>query len=149
MKWKTSTKELFENPDRLEKIVDYIIDNHQTKTHNKMFTGMFAVSSVDTLTKYYELFKAKDHKLKIATIFSYSANEENLNADGEITFDDEIAMQNSKTQTQQEKSWMSLLKITMTCLELSFRPKTASLFITIIMTLQSVLKTRILIFYWL
>ena len=65
-------KELFENPDRLEKIVDYIIDNHQTKTHNKMFTGMFAVSSVDTLTKYYELFKAKDHKLKIATIFSYS-----------------------------------------------------------------------------
>ena len=83
-------KELFENPDRLEKIVDYIIDNHQTKTHNKMFTGMFAVSSVDTLTKYYELFKAKDHKLKIATIFSYSANEENLNADGEITFDDEM-----------------------------------------------------------
>ena len=37
-----------------------------------MFTGMFAVSSVDTSIKYYEL-KAKDHKLKIATIFSYSA----------------------------------------------------------------------------
>ena len=98
-------KELFDNPDRLEKIVDYIIDNHQTKTHNNMFTGMFAVSSVDTLIKYYELFKAKYHKLKIATIFSYSANEENPNADGEITFDDEMfaVEENPKHKHRREK----------------------------------------------
>ena len=43
---------------------------------------MFAVSSIETLTKYYELFKSKEHKLKIATIFSFSANEDDKNADG-------------------------------------------------------------------
>ena len=84
-------KELFDNPDRLEKIVDYILDHHQTKTHNKMFTGMFAVSSVATLIKYYELFKTKDHQLKIATIFSYAGNEENTAADGTTTWEYDAA----------------------------------------------------------
>jgi type I restriction enzyme R subunit len=47
---------------------------------------MFCVSSVQTLIKYYELFKQKQvgavKPLKIATIFSYAANEEDLNANG-------------------------------------------------------------------
>ena len=34
------------------------------------------MSSVDNLIKYYDLFKSKDHNLKIATIYSYHANEE-------------------------------------------------------------------------
>jgi len=42
---------------------------------------MFCVSSVDTLIKYYDLFKKKDHKLKIATIFSYGTNEDDKGAD--------------------------------------------------------------------
>ena len=80
-------KELYDNEDRLELITDYILDYHNIKTHNKQFTAMFAVSSVSTLTRYYDLFKSKEHKLKIATIFSYGANEGDDSADGITTFD--------------------------------------------------------------
>jgi type I restriction enzyme, R subunit len=84
------TKELMESPKRLEKITDYILAHHDRKTHRKahknFFTGMFCVSSVDTLIKYYELFQKKKiegkHDLKIATIFSYAANEEDADANG-------------------------------------------------------------------
>lgn len=80
------TKELMEHPSRLEKIVDYIVAHHDRKTHSRNFTGMFCVSSVDTLIKYYELFKKKrlagEHSLNIATIFSYSANENDADANG-------------------------------------------------------------------
>ena len=76
------TKELIESEKRLSKITDYIIANHNRKTHNKAFTAMMAVGSIDALTKYYELFRAKEHDLKIATIFSYSANEDDKDADG-------------------------------------------------------------------
>jgi type I restriction enzyme R subunit len=81
-------KELMESPARLEKIVDYIIANHDRKTHGRTFTGMFCVSSVDTLIKYYDIFQRKKeegkHNLKIATIFSYAANEEDADANGFI-----------------------------------------------------------------
>ena len=80
------TKELMESDVRLEKITDYIIAQHNRKTHSKAFTGMFCVSSVPALIKYYELFAKKKaegkHNLKIATIFSYAANEEDPDADG-------------------------------------------------------------------
>ena len=82
------TKELLESQDRLEKIVDYILANHDRKTNSKEFTAMMTVSSVDMLIKYYEAFKAKEHNLKIATIFSYSANEDDKDATGIITLDE-------------------------------------------------------------
>ena len=83
------TQELYDNPQRLEMIARYIVDSHDTKTRNREFTAMFCVSSVDTLTQYYELFeKVQAEKqqqdeeqgrlfkpLTIATIFSYAANE--------------------------------------------------------------------------
>jgi type I restriction enzyme, R subunit len=75
-------KELMESDTRIEQITDYIIANHDRKTHSKEFTAMMCVSSVDMLIKYYELFKKKNHNLKIATIFSYSANEEDKDANG-------------------------------------------------------------------
>lgn len=82
------TKELMESPARLEKITDYILANHNRKTHNKEFTAMFCVSCIDTLIKYYELLqKKKDegkHSLKIATIFSYAANGDDADATGFI-----------------------------------------------------------------
>ena len=53
-------KELLESEGRLEKITDYIIHHHNSKTHNRIFTGLFCVSSIDTLTKYYEIFKHDD-----------------------------------------------------------------------------------------
>ncbi len=81
-------EELMESPARLEKIVDYIIAYHGKKTHNKEFTAMFCTSSIATLIKYYELFQRKkklgEHELKIATIFSYIANEDDADANGFI-----------------------------------------------------------------
>ncbi|MEP7198047.1 MAG: type I restriction endonuclease subunit R [Saprospiraceae bacterium] len=80
------TKELMESPKRLEKIADYIIANHNRKTHNRDFTAMFCVSSVETLIKYYDIFqKQKEegkHNLRIATIFSYATNEDDADANG-------------------------------------------------------------------
>jgi type I restriction enzyme R subunit len=76
------TKELLESPQRIGKIVDYIIANHDRKTHSRAFTAMMCVSSVDVLTQYYAQFKARQHPLKIATIFSYSANEDDKDANG-------------------------------------------------------------------
>lgn len=82
------TAELMESPKRLEDITDYIIANHDRKTHSSEFTAMFCINSVDALINYYELFKAKKeagkHNLKIATIFSYGTNEDDKDANGFI-----------------------------------------------------------------
>ncbi len=76
------TKELLEDKERVGKIVDYIIANHPRKTHAQEFNAMMCVSSVEMLIKSYEMFRSKEHKLKIASIFSYAANEEDKDADG-------------------------------------------------------------------
>ncbi len=87
-------KELMESPKRLEKIVDYIIANHDRKTHSREFTGMFCVSSTDMLVDYYDIFHQKKeegvHNLRVATIFSYVANDDDADANGYIP--DEMAM---------------------------------------------------------
>lgn len=84
----TETKETLENPKRLEKITDYILTHHAQKTKASEFTAMFCVNNIETLIKYYQLFKQKQSQttnpLKIATIFSYAANEENPQANGLI-----------------------------------------------------------------
>jgi type I restriction enzyme R subunit len=79
-------KELMESPKRLEKISDYILANHNRKTHNRDFTAMFCVNSVETLIKYYDILRRKKeegkHSLRIATIFSYATNEDDADANG-------------------------------------------------------------------
>ncbi len=82
------TKELLESDDRVEKITNYIIANHSRKTHAQEFTAMMCVSGIDMLSKYYELFKSKKHTLKVATIFSYSANEDDKDANGIYELDE-------------------------------------------------------------
>lgn len=78
-------------------IVDYIIANHDKKTHNKKYTAIFCVSGVPQLIEYYRLFKERReagvHDLKVATIFSYQANEEDKDAVGFIDEidDDEVS----------------------------------------------------------
>ena len=78
-------KQAFLQPKRIEQIAQYILDNFKQKTHrfnagNHGFNAMFAVSSVDAAKIYYETFKrlqsAVKNPLKIATIFSFAANEE-------------------------------------------------------------------------
>ncbi|HEX8269475.1 MAG TPA: type I restriction endonuclease subunit R [Flavobacterium sp.] len=80
------------HPARIREISEYIVQNFRQKTHrtpggNTGFNAMFAVSSVDAAKSYYEeltrLQEASDKPLKIATIFSFAANEEQ-NAIGEI-----------------------------------------------------------------
>lgn len=84
--------EAMEDEQRLENNVDFIIQNHNRKTHNKRFTAIFCVQSVKTLIKYYELFKTKkeegEHSLRIATIFSYQANQLDEDAQGFIPDED-------------------------------------------------------------
>ena len=81
------TKEVIDSPERLEKIVDYISKYHGQKTHNKKYSAIFAVSSIATLIKYYKLFKAHDSELRIATIFTYGANEDDESANGFLPAD--------------------------------------------------------------
>jgi len=78
-------KQALLHPDRICEITQYILNNYRQKTHrlhagNKGFNAMFAVSSVDAAKLYYECFrelqKNSDKPLKVATIFSFAANEE-------------------------------------------------------------------------
>ncbi len=80
------------HPERIREVSQYILDNFRIKTHRGIdpstgFNAMFAVSSVDAAKCYYEtlnkLQKDSEKSLKIATIFSFAANEEQL-ALGEI-----------------------------------------------------------------
>jgi len=73
------------HPDRIREITQYILNNFRQKTHRlqanaKGFNAMFAVSSVEAAKLYYESFKMLQQKsnkpLKVATIFSFAANEE-------------------------------------------------------------------------
>ncbi|MDN6342073.1 MAG: type I restriction endonuclease subunit R [Lactococcus lactis] len=86
--------EVMNAPERLNNIVDYIITNHNRKTHSREFTSIFAVSNIDTLIEYYQLFHQKkeagEHNLRVATIFSYQANEEDKEAVGDTFIDDEF-----------------------------------------------------------
>ncbi|WP_340156161.1 type I restriction endonuclease subunit R [uncultured Winogradskyella sp.] len=78
------TAAVFADDIRLEKIADYIIAYHNQKTFSKEYSALFAVSNIDTLMKYYDIFKRKkeagEHDLRIATIFSYGTNEDDEDA---------------------------------------------------------------------
>lgn len=82
-------KQALQHPERIKQIAQYILNNFKQKTHrlnasNKGFNAMFAVSSVDSAKLYYNAFKqlhsavkgGLEHPLKVANIFSYTANEE-------------------------------------------------------------------------
>jgi type I restriction enzyme R subunit len=78
-------KQALLHPDRIREITQYILNNFRQKTHrlhagNKGFNAMFAVSSVDAAKLYYESFqklqKGHDKPLRVATIFSFAANED-------------------------------------------------------------------------
>ena len=83
-------KQALLHPARIREISHYILNNFRQKTHRlqaggKGFNAMFAVSSIDAAKAYYESLNALQHDpeyakknrpLKIATIFSFAANEE-------------------------------------------------------------------------
>lgn len=78
-------KQALLHPERIKEISQYILNNFRIKTHRGIdarngFNAMFAVSSVDAAKCYYEelnnLQKDSKKPLKIATIFSFAAKEE-------------------------------------------------------------------------
>lgn len=78
-------KQALLHSDRIAEITHYILNNFRQKTHRLQlgaqgFNAMFAVSSVDAAKLYYESFqdlqKSSDKPLRVATIFSFAANEE-------------------------------------------------------------------------
>ncbi len=73
------------HPERIKQVSQYILNNFRQKTHRtnpgvRGFNAMFAVSSVDAAKLYYETLSKLQHgserPIKIATIFSFAANEE-------------------------------------------------------------------------
>lgn len=78
-------KQALLHPVRINEISQYILNNFRQKTHRlqaggRGFNAMFAVSSVDAAKLYYEALNQlqadSERPLKIATIFSFAANEE-------------------------------------------------------------------------
>lgn len=70
------TDEVWHNEERMELIADHILANHERRAKNKGYTALFTVDSIPSLIRYYDLFKKKDHNLKIAGIYTYGANED-------------------------------------------------------------------------
>lgn len=80
-------------PERIKKIVDYVVEHFDQKTRRNEsyslqdrrvngFNSIFATQSIEAAKRYYLAFKdsqsalPESDRLKIATIFSYAANEE-------------------------------------------------------------------------
>ncbi len=77
--------ELYHDETRLEEIAQHIFDHHEQHVHPQgqhVYTSLFAVDSIKTLGRYYDIFKKLNDKrqpedrYKVAAIFSYGANED-------------------------------------------------------------------------
>lgn len=99
-KLKKLEKKMLMHPDRIFEITKYVLKVFDTKTHRNEFydlkhrrlngfNAMFAVQSVEAAKLYYEEFQKQqedlpeEKRLKVATIYSFSANED-PSAIGEI-----------------------------------------------------------------
>lgn len=91
--WNIDRERALASPERITKIVSYIREHFDQKTKRNSFyklkdrrlagfNSIFAVSSIDVAKKYYTEFQKQmeglptDQQLKVATIFSYAANED-------------------------------------------------------------------------
>ena len=91
--WDIDRERALASPERITNVVTYIREHFDQKTRRNSFyklkdrrlagfNSIFAVTSIDTAKKYYTEFKRQleglpgDQQLKVATIFSYAANED-------------------------------------------------------------------------
>lgn len=74
-------EEVFMCDERIDLIANHILDIHNAKTVNKKYTAIFTVQSIPMLVKYYDAFKAINHDLKIAGIFTFGTNEDSEGRD--------------------------------------------------------------------
>ena len=66
--------------ERIDLVTDHIFKIHSKKTVSKQYSAILATQSIEMAVKYYDAFKNKNEKqdgkkLKVATIFSYEANQ--------------------------------------------------------------------------
>lgn len=91
--WDIDRERALASPERIKNVVAYIREHFDQKTKRNSFyklkdrrlagfNSIFAVTSIDVAKKYYTEFKRQleglpgDQQLKVATIFSYAANED-------------------------------------------------------------------------
>lgn len=76
---------LYHDDERILKIAKDIFEHHDQHVHPQgkdIYTALFAVDSIKTLGKYYDVFKElnsslpEDKRYKVSAIFSYGANED-------------------------------------------------------------------------
>ena len=76
--WGIDTDEALHDPRRISIVVRYILEHFGEKTSHR-FNSIFAVDNVKTAIQYYNEFKRQMEEtgtqLKVATIFTYNANE--------------------------------------------------------------------------
>jgi len=109
--WNIDREKALKDPKRISNIVTYIREHFDQKTKRNSFyqlkdrrlagfNSIFAVSSIDVAKIYYTEFQKQiaglpsDKQLKIATIYSFSANEDDPEIDGIL--DDENPEDTSK-----------------------------------------------------
>lgn len=92
---KINEAEVMSSPQRQKAIVRHIIQNHDRKTHNRVFTSLFCVGDTDAAVAYYKLFReakvSDEHDLKVATIYTYATNE-GQKKNSTYDLDDELGM---------------------------------------------------------
>lgn len=76
---KINEAEIWMAEERVQKVAEHIIANHNKKTRDQMYTGMLTVQSIPMAIQYYRVFqKLKQqgvHNFNVTTIFSYQDNE--------------------------------------------------------------------------
>lgn len=81
--WGIDTDEALHDPRRISIVTKYIIDLFADKTKQRKFNSIFAVDSVKSAILYYNEFKKQLAQpgapdLRIATIYTFNANEEEV-----------------------------------------------------------------------
>ena len=108
-------QEVLDSPMRIDKIVDYIIAHHDQKTFNKQYSALLTVSSIDNAVRYYDLFQQKKeagaHDLRVATIFTYGANEDSDQAQDYLPDDEESGFDRAAEPSSQYGSQHSRDKL--------------------------------------
>ena len=76
---------LYHDDERIRKVAEHIFEHHKQHVHPQgqdIYTALFAVDTIKTLGKYYDVFKElneahdEDDRFRIAAIFSFGANED-------------------------------------------------------------------------
>jgi type I restriction enzyme R subunit len=77
---KINEAEIWMADERVQKVAEHIIANHNKKTRDQMYTSMLTVQSIPMAIQYYRVFqklkKQGVHNFNVTTIFSYQDNED-------------------------------------------------------------------------